>query len=156
MLLDLGRTIIVTIVEILREGATEVADTDTKDSKARQQEGAEKGAKASQEKLTAEERAQRLRDARAEKVRSAFEGKKYQFVEEVHLEGNQRYKDVTGNTGQHGFRLRGPDGSDETIVVGPGSLKAAVEFDAVENLPDELASKFGKEAVAASAAASDE
>ncbi len=82
--------------------------------------------KAPVEKLSAEERKERVRAARAAKVEAAFSGKTFTYVEPVSLAEGERYIDVTGNKGRHGTRIRN-DETGEEMVVGPASLKKLAE-----------------------------
>jgi hypothetical protein len=91
------------------------------------------------QKLSPEERKLRVQEARAAKVRAAFEGKRFEFVQEINLEGDARYTDVTGNKGKNGFAIRNVD-TDEVINVGPSSLKKAEEMGVI-TLPEGVFSK---------------
>lgn len=78
--------------------------------------------KAEKQLLTPEERRQRVREAREARVRQAFEGQKFEYVGPITLGEDERYTDVTGNKGRHGFVIKNKN-SGEELVVGPTSLK---------------------------------
>jgi hypothetical protein len=105
--------------------------------------------KMAKEKLTPEERRDRVRQAREEKIVAAFEGKKFEYVEEVTLEGDDRYTDVTGNKGKNGHKITNSENGEE-LIVGPASLKRAEAMGAI-TLPEKPARQ-----AAASSEATDE
>lgn len=86
----------------------------------------EKPAAPAKEKLSPEERRDRVRTARAEKVDAAFKGKQFEYVEVVHLGEDERYTDVTGNKGRHGHKVRNT-ATGEELTIGPASLKTLAE-----------------------------
>jgi hypothetical protein len=98
--------------------------------------------KPAKQKLTPDERRDRVRQARLDRVNAAFVGKSFEFVEEFTLEGAERYTDVTGNKGKNGFRIRNTE-TDEVLTVGQSSLKKAAEMGVI-SLPDGVFSKRAK------------
>jgi hypothetical protein len=77
------------------------------------------------EKLSPEERAQRVRDARQAKLDEFFAAGPYTYVDELHLDEGERYTDPTGNKGRHGHTLLNSEGTE--VYVGPNTLKVGVE-----------------------------
>ncbi len=96
----------------------------------------EKPAAAPKEKLSPEERRDRVRSARAEKVDAAFKGKQFDYVEVVSLSEGERYTDVTGNKGRHGHKVRNT-ATGEELTIGPASLKTLQEdYKGINGVPE--------------------
>jgi hypothetical protein len=62
--------------------------------------GTEGGAVAVKERLSPEARTQAVRDARDKRIATFFEGRHFDYVEDVTLEGDDRYTDPSGNKGK--------------------------------------------------------
>jgi hypothetical protein len=98
--------------------------------------GTEGGAVAVKERLSPEARTQAVRDAR--------DKRRFDYVEDVTLEGDDRYTDPSGNKGKSGHKIRLTSGDapetpaayeDGVWIVGPASLRRAAELNSI-TIPD--------------------
>jgi hypothetical protein len=106
--------------------------------------GTEGGAVAVKERLSPEARTQAVRDARDKRIATFFEGRHFDYVEDVTLEGDDRYTDPSGNKGKSGHKIRLTSGDapetpaayeDGVWIVGPASLRRAAELNSI-TIPD--------------------
>lgn len=104
-------------------------------------------------------RAESLLATRKEKMDALFsEGRKYEIVKEIHLDGDQRFETPFGNKGRHGFHLKRTDGpavlvegvdDSRGFIVGATMLEqVAKEYGAVE-VPEKQRKRRTKEQKAA-------
>ena len=82
-------------------------------------------------------RGEALYAAHQEKVREAFQGKKFKILKEVHLEEDQRFETLFGNKGRHGVILEEVGNPDNRLIVGNTILRrVADEYGSVELPPE--------------------
>jgi len=81
------------------------------------------------------DRAANLAKTREAKFVELFEGRHYEIIKEIHLEGEKRFETPFGNKGRNGFALleKGQSDQKKAIFVGETVLrKAADRFGSVD------------------------
>lgn len=93
-----------------------------------------------------------LQAIREEKMREAFEGKKFVIDSEIHYGPDERFETPFGNKGRHGFILRNVE-TGERLVVGESVLRRISEQFKAVDIPEKKRKRRTKAQKAADEAA---
>lgn len=81
-------------------------------------------------------RGEALYAAHREKVRDAFQGKKFKILKEIHLEEDQRFETQFGNKGRHGVILENVETGEKLIVGNTILRRIARDYGSVDLPPE--------------------
>lgn len=86
--------------------------------------------------MTENTRGASLLATRKQKMDELFAGKSFDIVEEVHLEGEDRFVTPFGNKGRNGFMLAEVGNPNNTFIIGETMLKQVeTDYKAINSYP---------------------
>jgi hypothetical protein len=136
------------IIPKIREGLTHMTTTDLTETAE-----TEIVPTSDTEAAAPKDRAASLLATRKQKMDELFSGKRFEIVQEIHLEGDQRFETPFGNKGRHGFHLRPEGTTDKGFIVGATMLEQIASEYGAGTLPAKERKRRTKEQKAADDAA---